>query len=420
MATTTIAVAVCIAWLALFETAGAWVYQYPNGYRPAHVRQSKQYLSEANNILYHRTNTHTPLHQHDDTTTSKQVYIRYHSITRRLHSTPSSDSDSSESKHDPVVPLLRTQFAGVSLSPTGFWVLLQCSAGMLPISVTNDVRDSVQATSPQALTLLQLLATPAPVDMAGPVFPAETLTKLVLLQADADNNIPAETIPVPTNTALMQTQHPIIDYLQTNVLLQLGQLNCTGSYSQQHQWIQSRISLPACTLDEVQLQITEHGELQWTLMVQTVNVQGKSLSINPSPQVIQQLCWKESDDDDNDDQPVVDAKVAMAFTCLALALRYKAPIVLTLQDTMDTSIFLQDVSEQFPLFKSRVELSQTTSRVHDNIERGFQVNKLQSALRIALSKGDKEAADKIRLKLDEMDSLKDLPVQAENDLESMQ
>ena len=336
-------------------------------------------------------------------------------------------SNSPSDKHDDESKTTRRRahISGVSLSESGFFVFLECSASaasssnnnetrcnnILPIQVTCDPRDSLHATSPQALTLLQLLATPTPVDMAGPVFPVETLSKLVVLHHEEQSQ---------DNTA-SPAQHPLVDYLQASIAVQLAnRFNVTSdySYSSQPDWIQARLSLPPCSVDQVQVTINNtNAALSWSLQVRSPSV-STSLSLAPSHSAVEQVCWR-------DDQQEYSDSVAMAFVCLALALRYKAPIdVVTATNNVDdnTTGFCnsKELLQQFPMAKSRTELSQTTTRVHKNIERGFNINKLQAALRVAMQKGDVGAATKIRRALDEMDDMSDLPVQAENDLTSME
>ncbi|GKY93608.1 hypothetical protein MPSEU_000328200 [Mayamaea pseudoterrestris] len=342
------------------------------------------------------------------------------------------------------------QIAGVSLSPSGFYVLLECSESassksssndnnntlILPIQVTNDSRDVHQASSPQALTLLQLLAAPLPVDMAGPVFPVETLTKLIVVQSDLETST--------NEQEYQEQQHPIINYLQSNIAQQLqSRFNVSDSswrYSQQPDWIQARLSLPLCSLHRVQLHV-HNDSMIWYLTVRaldmpvasslssssststststssTAALSSNSLTFAPSEQALRQVVWR--DDETNDEH--WNPQVAAAFTCLALALRYKAPIFLTQSpDTASPFISKSDVSTHFPLYKSQDELVQAPTRVHRNIETGFAIHKLQAALQLAMQKGDVAAAHKIRARLDEMDSMQDLPVQAEHDLENMQ
>jgi hypothetical protein len=92
--------------------------------------------------------------------------------------------------------------SGVSVSPTGFYVMLQLGTmrkddyddmknignpfadkKLLPnsyvaVPITRSRRDAVAATTPQALTMLQLLAG---VDMAGAIIPPELLSQLVVV-----------------------------------------------------------------------------------------------------------------------------------------------------------------------------------------------------------------------------------------------
>ncbi|KAL3900446.1 MAG: hypothetical protein SGARI_006243, partial [Bacillariaceae sp.] len=63
----------------------------------------------------------------------------------------------------------------------------------------------------------------------------------------------------------------------------------------------------------------------------------------------------------------------------------------------------------FPQRTTVGKLQQQSSRVTENIERGFEIHKLQGALTIAMKMGDEKAVEKIRAKLDEYDSMQDLP-----------
>ena len=77
----------------------------------------------------------------------------------------------------------RASLEGVSLAPTGFWVMLRVAKdGYLPWQVTDDPQDALSATSAEALTMIQLLSG---VDMAGAILPPDVLAKLVLHHAEA-------------------------------------------------------------------------------------------------------------------------------------------------------------------------------------------------------------------------------------------
>ncbi len=126
-----------------------------------------------------------------------------------------------------------------------------------------------------------------------------------------------------------------------------------------------------------------------------------------------------------------------SFLSIALALRYKCPIVITSRaldaiesiqttlnnqptndvqtETTSTSICIfstinhenknnndENIKMILPQWKSASDLHSQSKRVVENIEQGFQLTKLQGALRIALSRGDDMAADKIRAAIDKL------------------
>jgi hypothetical protein len=168
--------------------------------------------------------------------------------------------------------------ARVSVSPQGFFALLQIpQQGFWPLQMTQNPLDQTRATSPEALTLLQLISG---VDMAGANLPPNVLAKLVVLYAEAR--------PDQCRDILDMLQHPM------------------ESYSQANEWQRSRIRLPQVSLDELTL---------YPLRLDvTVKGFGK-LSFCPSKASLQQVCWDYN-------------KASKQFMSLALALRYKAPMVI--------------------------------------------------------------------------------------------
>lgn len=129
-----------------------------------------------------------------------------------------------------------------------------------------------------------------------------------------------------------------------------------------------------------------------------------------------------------------DAMTSNLFTCLTLALRYKAPISWQRQGQLQFSedesmeenppihspslVYLYDEEELEQLFPKRTtvtKLKQSSTRVTNNIERGFEIHKLQKALEIARKRGDVQAEAKIRAVLDEMDSFQELPVTTQDE-----
>ena len=61
-----------------------------------------------------------------------------------------------------------------------------------------------------------------------------------------------------------------------------------------------------------------------------------------------------------------------------------------------------DIREFLPKWKSLDSLQSTSQRVVENIEQGFKITKLESALKIAIQKGDQLAAQKIRAEINRL------------------
>ena len=117
-----------------------------------------------------------------------------------------------------------------------------------------------------------------------------------------------------------------------------------------------------------------------------------------------------------------DPESSPLFTCIALALRYKAPIVLEQQPSSSMSSdggglwsSEDDLDREFPQRATLESLVEQSTRVTENIERGFEIHKLSGALQIAVRLGDNEAAEKIRARLDEYDLMDDLPTTEEGE-----
>lgn len=258
----------------------------------------------------------------------------------------------------------RVSIAGVSVSPKGFWAFLQIPGqGYLPLQVTHNPQDSYTSTSPESLTLLQLISG---VDMAGAILPPDILAQLVVLHAESQ----------PT---VLHSQ----DILQS---LELPE--GVDSYSETNQWHRSRIKLPQVTLDELTLY-----PLRFDVTIKGLG----PLSFVPSEDELKQVCWSYDE-------------ASRDFLALALALRYRAPIIVRKEPPSTT---LENIEDEFPMFATVENLQRTSYRVQKNIERGFEIHKLSGALRVAIEKGDNAAAAKIRKALDELESMDDLPTLAE-------
>jgi hypothetical protein len=369
-----------------------------------------------------------------------------HPTTTTASTTTSMPSVSSSTS----ATLERLNVSGVSVcsEPPGFFLLLETNTGTLPLQVTSDPQDAYATTSPQALTVIQLLSG---VDMAGPILPPETLAKLLVLSC--------ESIPEPF---LEEPQQQVLEYVQKSLLrvraaaaANVEDTTTTATatpplFSETHPWLQSKCQLPQVTLDELILtyrgrslcggdddptkkvdgggstslnnKMSLSDPSQWHCQLQcNVKWIGK-MSIHVSSDLIQAVSYQYDD------------ATSMIFTCLALALRYKAPMSLQQQqqhphpqqtqeevenELRSHLVFTnhEDLDDYFPTRTTVSKLQQSSTRVTKNIERGFEIHKLQKALEIARKRGDVLAEAKIRAVLDEMDSFQELPVTTQEEKE---
>ena len=269
--------------------------------------------------------------------------------------------------------LRRISIAGASVSPEGFWAILQVSPDEYwPVQVTCSSQDEKAASSPESLTLLQLLSD---VDMAGPILPPEVLAQLAVLHAERNENSKAKS------------------------LLEELKLPESTLYSELTSWQRSRIRLPKVTLDSIV--VTPPNT--WTLVCRN------GLEFTLDEEDVEQVSY--------DYNPAT----SLAFTCLALALRYQAPMLLS-SSSSDDLVSFSTLQQRFPLYRNLETLRKPGERVQTNLQRGFEVHKLTGALRVAMERGDEQAARLIREKLDEYDSMDDLPtIEYENtDLDQLQ
>ncbi|GAX16005.1 hypothetical protein FisN_22Hh138 [Fistulifera solaris] len=281
-----------------------------------------------------------------------------------------------------VMRLQRVSLAGVSVSATGFWVLLRAGENAYyPLRVTDSIADTGAATSPEALTILQLLAN---VDMAGAILPPDLLARVTVLSCEegqCDASVADEVLKIVHNK--------LPDGVET--------------YGELHEWGQSRISLPVATVDEIIVE--DDKQFTWRCSVKHLG----RISLQPTVSTLEKICY--------DFRP----QVSFAFLSIALALRYRAPISMKVNPQLEASFLtLEALQKRFPMYRSANKLQQTSQRPAIAVERVFEINKLQAALRIAMEKNDPAAVAKIRAALDEMDSMKDLPVQPDSDTSAMQ
>lgn len=317
----------------------------------------------------------------------------------------------------------RGAISGVSVSPKGFHVMLDTSQGIIPLPVTPaDGQDSYAATSPESLTIIQLLSG---VDMAGAILPPETLAKMVVLYAElqpfslllAGDDDGSDGRAGSGNDSAVEI---VLNFIKKSLP------DGVSSYSEAHPWQQSRIRLPQVTLDQLTLSY-DANEDKWVCGLECAIKESNVPSSSTNPSEKGGVSWSDIDAKRNGPQllsipssadivrPVsynYDADTSELFTCLALSLRYKAPVVITnARQAFEAKKVLSpdDMDETFPQRTTVANLQSTSSRVTENIERGFEIHKLTGALQIAMKMGDQGAVDKIRAKLDEYDSMDSLP-----------
>jgi hypothetical protein len=337
---------------------------------------------------------------------------------------PAAASALKSSRHDEVSPketdeedsmsFERIVISGVSVSPKGFHVLFKTRKGILPLPITRGIQDSHRATSPESLTILQLLSH---VDMAGAVLPPETLAKMAIYQCETERETTTSSSVSSTSNESDNNGNLLAKYMEKA----LPNDCLSKSYKDAHPWFQSRISLPQITLDQVTLIYdTETEECQCQLecavpkdVLQLADEKeasssaSASLMVSVTPDLVEPLSYQ------------YHPETSPIFTSLALALRYKAPIVLLLvqdHDHQRGKFYFppQRLDRDFPQRTSAQKLHQQSSRISETIERGFEINKLTGALQIAKRLGDVKAVERIQAKLDEYDSMDELPCTTTN------
>lgn len=340
----------------------------------------------------------------------------------------------------------RLKVNGVSVSPKGFHVLLESATGgggrsktpqatektkpkeeeetqdtihsksVLPLKMTNDPADAFCATSPESLTLCQLLSG---VDMAGAILPPELLQKIVAchiedkietLYDDDDDEDDLASIFTPVLTPI---EMKVWEFLQNQEAMMREQRLFGSSPADEKDAIQ--LQMPQVMLD--QLTLVPLPSASWQCKLECALPEWKeTIVINVKPDLLASLAYN------------YDPESSPLFTCIALALRYKAPIVLeqtaleskpneaesssSPRETHFVWSTNDDLDRDFPQRTSVENLQEQSTRVTQNIEKGFEIHKLTGALQIAMRLGDTKAAEKIRAKLDEYDSMEELPTLA--------
>eukprot|EP00586_Coscinodiscus_wailesii_P015143 CAMPEP_0172508802 /NCGR_PEP_ID=MMETSP1066-20121228/214948_1 /TAXON_ID=671091 /ORGANISM="Coscinodiscus wailesii, Strain CCMP2513" /LENGTH=363 /DNA_ID=CAMNT_0013286969 /DNA_START=47 /DNA_END=1135 /DNA_ORIENTATION=+ len=291
------------------------------------------------------------------------------------------------SSAEQTTSIRRLQFRGVSISPNGFLALLTPNTEdvIIPLRVSNDPNDSTSASSVESLTLIQLLSG---IDMAGAVLPPNLLHHLVAfycsLSPEGDDNSRAFKI---MNKRMKES---------------LGDLE----YSEATSWQTSRVRYPQVQLRTVRLDLDENirdGEDDVKKPIPLTFILECTVEGNP----IHVPLRSESEESNFLEHASYGYTPATAaFLGLSLALRYKTPI------TIPTSFLrlFPPEDDDYPDFMPLDSLQRQNDFVKKDINKSFEANRLQGALKIAIQKGDVEAEKKIIEKLKEYDSFDDLLV----------
>jgi hypothetical protein len=312
-------------------------------------------------------------------------------------------------RHDSISSSSGTTWTvvGVSVSPKGFHVIL-CPTELarsrqhdsnivdliphryLPIAITppDKFQDSQTATSVESLTILQLLNG---VDLAGPILPPDILGRMLILSCYNGDDDDHQAIP----------EDGVASAIRNKLLAQVERhLPKNTTYVNAHPWFRSRVPLPLATLDRVTFSQPNETDLTFALQCHLMEDEGNfhlRMTANLLEQVTGDLGLSST------------TSMAANFLGIALALRYKAPLVTTCDMNDMVLLTKEQLLESFPLYRTKEKLQVSSDRVSQSIERGFQVFLLTRALELAQRRGDALAAAKIRAKMDDYDRLDELP-----------
>ena len=338
---------------------------------------------------------------------------------------------SSRNKDEVTCAVRRLGLTGVSVSGGGFavlWGLANAKGEKVfwPWYVTTpQAGDKKAVTSAQALTLCQLIAG---IDLAGSRLPADLLAQVTVLSCEQDAGLSdrISTAADPNNNG--GTAERLVQDIQRQVQSiqrqwfpkEAAKASKPLSYTDALGWIRARVRLPVCTLDQIIVEpnTDSDGRFQVSLHVQ-VRGYGRLVVEHVTDQVLSDALEPLYDDYTFSDE------TRRAFLTTALSLRYKAPVLLehdgdATDPEEDKNLFVKDATQAFPLYTTVAKVQTPSDRVVSHIERSWEVHQLQAAYQIAIKKKDMKAVAKIRAKLDEMEEMSELPVQADSELDSMQ
>ena len=152
---------------------------------------------------------------------------------------------------------------------------------------------------------------------------------------------------VTRSTAALCTRQPnSIDPVELgqDIVQQIQAKLPDGTYTEQHPWVQSRMALPLCTIDEVQIEYLPEKQFQYTCKC---SVKGHgTVSLQATRFALQEVAYSYR------------PEVSLAFCSLALAMRYRDPVVWSMSaDRVDDTLLQAALSkeallEHFPMFCS--------------------------------------------------------------------
>ena len=376
-----------------------------------------------------------------------------------------------DTNHDGIIQ-------GVSISPIGFIVLLQSTTRednyekrmILPIRVTSDPEDEFSASSPESLTICQLLEG---VDMAGAMLKPSILNEVVALSCSLSENQPMQSsflinssssprIHVEDELGLstldnMQIQQSSLtsSTISSNTRTWFNQriaesLPLQTSFATAQPWERNRVIFPPIQLVGVDIQLPldklslspqlhkENNNYNYTIPLQfnlkcIVN-ENQPLTV-PLYSEVSTLkacvpCYDEALENELIQSELIlrqclytfDISSSAAYLAIALALRYDAPIrissnaiqLFSLNHHMEKNPSSSsssactnnndsnkddEILKIFPKFKSRSSVRTMMGRTLKDIEQGFHLKQLMSALNVAKTKKDRLAITKIELEI---------------------
>ena len=469
------------------------------------------------------------------------------------HNNNNNNNNKSITKHQNNHHVVRrTSIKGISVSPNGFLMLLETTSTaststsstsiqskidnddhnddtvhkqkniIIPIRITSTIKDAFATTSPESLTICQLLSG---VDMAGAIFSPDVLKHLVGLycspshddydsidndldvimiedelgleivddssSSSCSNKLNSESLSSSSSSSSSSSVKEFVHQFISTSLSTFSQSNnmIVNSFEEANQYQRSRVIFPSITLDSITIDLPSfinHDNSddntfidRWSgLVLDTIHdldskkysdddgeygkIQQNQINIAHVPLQFTLECRIDGNkklniplfseimyEKNNDDSTMslmfenrhmmeevlysYDDKCSGAFLSMALARRYKCPIEITsraldaiqsvqcrleegkginekefavcIEQKVDSESNFDDqnrLQQVLPQWRSTTKLQKQSQRVVENIEQGFQITKLQGALKIAVQRGDDIAADKIRAEIDKL------------------